>query len=64
MEAGQSHHRAQARGPEEGLTNLFWVLLSSKFRAGVRAILNSQTFSLRVEKQIGKEEKTQGSESL
>lgn len=43
--------------PKEGLTHLFWVLLSSKFRAGVRAILNSQTFSLRVEEQIGKEEK-------
>lgn len=57
MEAGKGHHRVQAREPEEGLTHLFWVLLSSEFRAGVRAILNSQTFSLRVEEQIGKEEK-------
>lgn len=57
VEAGKGHHRAQAREPEEGLTHLFWVLLSSTFRAGVRAILNSQTFSLRIEEQIGKEEK-------
>lgn len=53
--------------PKKGYTNkeaLQWfgswhtcsrVLLSSKFRVRVRAILSSQTFSLRVEEQIEKE---------
>lgn len=49
--------QSTGQGTRRRADTLFWVLLSSKFRAGVSAIFNSQTFSLRVEEQIGKEEK-------